>query len=112
MYYFFSWLTIHNGLLTLNVLQKRGIPLPNMCVVCKKDEESRDHLFFGCDFSRHVWSYVLQKCNIYRRIGIFDHELHWAECYAKFNPQGGIVVSLCFALSITFIWAERNARIF
>ncbi|KAJ6998347.1 hypothetical protein NC653_014518 [Populus alba x Populus x berolinensis] len=33
-----------------------------ICVLCKVDDEDRNHLFFTCIFSKRVWLQILQFC--------------------------------------------------
>lgn len=43
---FMSWLLLHEKLVTCAYLKKRGIQVDEVCCLCKKKEESLDHLFF------------------------------------------------------------------
>lgn len=36
------------------------------CVLCGKEEETIDHLFFECDLTTIVWKKVLEFCYIYK----------------------------------------------
>ncbi|XP_020520359.1 serine carboxypeptidase-like 47 [Amborella trichopoda] len=46
--------------LTVDQLQKKGIPIPNGCVICLSEEESNPHLFIHCSLVYDLWSQVLQ----------------------------------------------------
>lgn len=50
--YFFNWCLMHDLLPTDDILKLCGIFLPSVCHLCKIDEESLDHLFFNCSFSK------------------------------------------------------------
>src|SRR6266498_3131056 len=61
---FFMWLLQMDRLNTRNMLRRRNHPqfqLPSdcICVLCSNtEEETRDHLFFGCPFSTRCWQLV------------------------------------------------------
>jgi hypothetical protein len=48
---FFVWLAALGKILTLNNLKKKNMVLINRCGMCKKDEESIDHLLLHCECS-------------------------------------------------------------
>jgi hypothetical protein len=56
----FMWLTLHNSILTRDILIRRGWKgKDSRCCFC--DElETIDHLFFECRLARFVWGVV--KC--------------------------------------------------
>ena len=45
-------ITIINRLPTKNRLKSRGLEIDGPCVLCKQNKETKDHLFFGCNFSQ------------------------------------------------------------
>ena len=47
----FIWLLMHNKLLTVDNLSKRGIEGPSRCALCNSDLESALHLFLQCSVS-------------------------------------------------------------
>jgi len=51
----FSWTLAHNSILSGENLQKRGMEGPTRCPLCKKKEETSDHIILGCHFSKEVW---------------------------------------------------------
>lgn len=38
------------------ILNKRGIRIPNLCLMCSEEEETIDHLFVHCTFVRAIWN--------------------------------------------------------
>lgn len=50
----FLWLVCKETLLTWQNLQKRGCSGPNICVLCRKAEESAEHIMLSCCYSRSV----------------------------------------------------------
>ena len=49
-----AWITILNRLPTMDRLQAWGMEVTDICVSCKQGKESRNHLFFCCDYSKHI----------------------------------------------------------
>jgi len=54
----FSWLLIEDTLLTWNNLLKRGWQGPEMCLLCRGNEETVLHLFVHCPFTVSIWSKI------------------------------------------------------
>jgi hypothetical protein len=52
------WLALNNKLLTLDVGIKRGWIGPNMCSLCKNQEEFVSHLFISCVYAEKVMKIV------------------------------------------------------
>jgi hypothetical protein len=55
----FMWLALENKILTWDNCQKRNMQGPRRCNLCKNNEESLDHLFVNCPFTREVWKKLL-----------------------------------------------------
>ena len=51
----FLWLLSNNKLMTVDNLTGRGIEKPLDCQFCKENE-SIQHLFFGCTVARQLWA--------------------------------------------------------
>ena len=51
----FIWKLLHESLPVLTVLNNRGIVTPTCCLMCDQDDETINHLFLQCSFSRAVW---------------------------------------------------------
>lgn len=52
---FILWLVLHQRFLTCDRLQSwSSVPIDRDCVLCKNAEESHQHLFFRCAYSRQV----------------------------------------------------------
>ena len=51
---FFLWLLVHQKILTAENLKNRGIEGPSRCIMCKKVEETKKHLFLDCSFGNEV----------------------------------------------------------
>ncbi|GAV82344.1 zf-RVT domain-containing protein, partial [Cephalotus follicularis] len=60
---FCLWLTFHNAHLTLDKLHLFGIVQNTICPFGCGQQETLDHLFFECPFTKAVWSKVLELNN-------------------------------------------------
>ena len=67
-----AWMTVCNRLPTKDRLKSWLLEIDGICVLCK-EEESKDHMFSGCPFSRQIWHRILQLCGISREV------LSWQE---------------------------------
>jgi hypothetical protein len=103
----FAWLLMHDRLNTRDLMIRKHWHLESgpECVLC--DEallESRDHLFFGCNFARQCW----EKLDIH-----WDTSLQFSDQFiqARNNFRGPcfMEVMVCAAWNI---WKERNDLIF
>ena len=66
---FFLWSLAYRSLNTHEKLQRKiqnTLISPSMCCLCAKDEETLDHLFLHCPFTKKAWNTLF---------GIFDLEL-------------------------------------
>ena len=55
---FISWLAVLNRLPTKDRLRAWGIDMDGSCAFCN-EQETCDHLFFGCSFTKELWKKVL-----------------------------------------------------
>ncbi|XP_050232088.1 uncharacterized protein LOC126680874 [Mercurialis annua] len=74
---FIVWLALKRRLLTRDRLVHWRICSTASCVFCQNADESIDHLFFECIFSKTVWERVLLACGISRVIMNWRREVSW-----------------------------------
>lgn len=55
---FFARLAIQNRIWTADRLAKRGWPNCGLCPLCKRENETVEHLFFKCRFSLRLWGMI------------------------------------------------------
>lgn len=112
----FSWRLLLDRLLMRVQLFRRGIlqdPHAHCCVFCFLQLETRDHLFFSCNFSYQVWSMVLSLARCFsvvlHNIGV-DHYLHHSYLIrGKSFRKSRYVIWHAVTWSL---WLMRNSMIF
>ncbi|CAN1163830.1 Uncharacterized mitochondrial protein AtMg00310 [Linum perenne] len=55
---FFPWKLLHRALPTVVALNSRGLMLPPTCPVCHIDDETIEHLLFGCAVSHRFYAFT------------------------------------------------------
>ncbi|XP_022772119.1 uncharacterized protein LOC111314763 [Durio zibethinus] len=53
-------------------LRSWGMRIDSRCNLCYNEDETRDHVYFECVYSKEVWQKILQLCNIDRRVRSWD----------------------------------------
>lgn len=109
---FILWMAILGKLKTQDRLLSWEIKGNLFCPLCLKINDSHDHLFFKCDFSKLIWEYFSNKADIRVSYG------NWKEFIYKFCEQvkgksiGVFIKKLVLAGCVSHIWHERNMRFF
>lgn len=103
----FIWLCLKDKILTWPNLLKRGFTGPNICILCKKDEEDTTHLFVHCSFLVKTWS-ELQR--------LFDFQAEWTginldDCFYRWTQQNPTFKTLPIFV-IWEIWRSINKALF
>ncbi|MBA0831274.1 hypothetical protein Goarm_015751 [Gossypium armourianum] len=49
---------------------QRGMNIDGRCKLYFEEQETRDHLFFGCRFSKVIWEGILQLCQLQGKLEI------------------------------------------
>ena len=71
---FITWLAILNRLPTKDRLKAWGMDIDGNCVFCN-EQETRNHLFFECNFSKGIWKEIMCRCGLNRRILSWESEV-------------------------------------
>ncbi|XP_019231679.1 PREDICTED: uncharacterized protein LOC109212485 [Nicotiana attenuata] len=102
----------HGKLYTKDRLSKWGVKVDQMCVLCTKENETVQHLFFECSFAAKLWGNLLQWQGINRIVYGWNEELAWAEDWVKRQNANTELYKMTLAACVYHVWQERNARIF
>ncbi|XP_059069835.1 uncharacterized protein LOC131859787 [Cryptomeria japonica] len=108
----FTWLALKKCILTGERLHRLGFLGPFRCIMCKKAEESLDHLLLQCEEAQTVWSFLLGKLGWMVPLPniVLDLFSSWniPSCRSVFSSLWLVAPSLV----VWEIWNERNIRIF
>ena len=78
--------------------------------MCQNELQTRDHLFFGCDYSKGIWQRILALCGVRRETESWAEEIAWAVSHMKGKSIRSIVLRLAWKVFIYHVWRERNSR--
>jgi hypothetical protein len=108
---FFVWSTALGKILTLDNLKRRNIVLVNRCGMCKKEEESIDHLLLHCVRAQFLWNAFFSRFGLAwvmpRRVVDLLHR--WWSVGRLRSAVVWKMVPLCI---MWCLWVERNGRFF
>ncbi|XP_059309659.1 uncharacterized protein LOC132060717 [Lycium ferocissimum] len=80
--------------------------------LCDHIDESHNHLFFECSYSKRVWSKLLKWQNISKNVRRWQEEKSWATSNASSRSVQADIYKMCLAGAVYHIWLERDARVF
>ncbi|XP_039057438.1 uncharacterized protein LOC120200747 [Hibiscus syriacus] len=107
------WMALLNRLPTRVRLLRMGLAIESdKCLLCDNEAETRDHLFFECQFARDIWGSILNLCCISRECCSWKSELAWATLLLKGKSLIVVILKLAWSGNIYGIWNERNGRLF
>ena len=106
---FLSWLLLLNRCPTRDRLLSWGLATDPSCLLCNNAPESRDHLFFTCSYSWHIWSTIARRSR-------FSPSASWDQTIADLqlthrSRHQRYLSILCWQCSMYMIWSERNNRL-
>jgi hypothetical protein len=109
---FFVWTATLGRILTLDNLHKRGVFVVNWCCMCKKSDESINHLLLHCEVASALWSGLFHLFGV---VWVMNGRVR--DLLACWNGQSGNnmvkevwrMAPLCLFWTV---WKERNARCF
>ena len=107
-----AWMAILNRLPTMDRLQAWGLEVTGICVLCKQEMESRNHMFFSCAYSKQIWKEILILCGLKRATYGWEEELQWAYKNFKGKSLTSIILRSTWSAYIYFVWKERNGRLY
>lgn len=108
---FHMWVTVQDRLPTRSRLAAWGLLTPTICCLCLLSDESRDHLFIDCPYSKDIWKMMLQKLSLTTlSFDSWAHLLTWPASAP--NQSMRTLRSIAVQTIVYNIWTERNNRIF
>jgi hypothetical protein len=108
---FFAWVAALRKILTLDNLRKRQIIVINRCCMCKKNEESVDHLLLHCEVACVLWSAIFGRFRLSwvmpRRV--VDLFACW---WTGGRSRSAVVWKMVPCCLLWCLWRERKDRQF
>lgn len=108
---FTMWVAVQDRLPTRCRLSSWGILTPLTCCLCLAADETRDHLFIDCSFTKDIWKMMLLRLSESRQgFDSWNHLLAWYTSVSSKSIRAlrGIAVQTI----IYSLWIERNNRAF
>ncbi|KAF8094502.1 hypothetical protein N665_0360s0009, partial [Sinapis alba] len=81
----------------------------DVCILCKSEKESRDHIFFRCRFAAGVWSKLARKLMGSRFTTVWSDILSCLVDKA-WSSASLFLLRYVFQATVYSIWRERNGR--
>ena len=100
------WVANADRLPTRSRLASWGLQVPSTCTFCSTMEETRDHLFLCCSFSREVWNLTISRLAPISRFGSWAELLSWIRQSSTTAPS--ILRKLAAQSTIYNLWRQRN----
>ncbi|KAH0685676.1 hypothetical protein KY284_016229 [Solanum tuberosum] len=112
---FALYLAINRRLYTRDRLARWGITNDTLCPLCMEANETHQHLFFTCIYSRMLWQKLLNWPSINTASNGWTKELNWVVEHASSKTIIAEVYKMTSAATIYYIWQEwqeQNYKIF
>lgn len=106
---FLIWIAIHNRLSTGDRILRWNPQAISTCWLCKVDNETRDHLFFECDYSDKVWKGTVKSLAGRRNLSDWSRVVQVAVNGLHGKVQT-FLFRYCFQAVAYALWQERNKR--
>jgi hypothetical protein len=108
---FFVWTAMHNKILTLDNIGRRGLVVVNRCWLCESDVESVDHLLLHCAVARDLWITFFARFGLCWVMPRSVKEL-LASWWTAGRTRSAVVWKMVPHCILWCIWRERNNRCF
>lgn len=103
---FITWLMVLNRCPTRDRIIGWGLQTNPLCLLCGLKNETRDHLYFMCQYSWTVWSRASQRC---AETPIPDWNVSLQTlCNIRGSKIKRNLLRIAWQASIYVLWAERN----
>jgi hypothetical protein len=106
---FFLWLLFQNAVITRHKMCACGYLGSILCMFCYAHQENRDHLFFGCSFSRRIWMEIMSDCSFINVPTSWNDVEIWGPKVLRGKSLQSCLGRLCFAAVVYHLWQQRNA---
>ncbi|KAI4382455.1 hypothetical protein MLD38_008418 [Melastoma candidum] len=105
---FLVWLVAKGRIRTAQFWHQKGLWDNADCIFCQHEIESRDHLFFQCEFVRKIWEYLGGMLH-YNFISTTWEDLEQLQSSAV-GVKGASRIASAVVILMYHIWNERSRR--
>jgi hypothetical protein len=108
---FFVWSAALGKILTQDNLRKRNMVVINRCGMCKRDEETIDHLLFHCECAQGLWNAFFNRFGLAWSMpsGVVNILQCW---WSGGRLRSAVVWKMVPHCIMWCLWSERNRRYF
>ncbi|XP_057251725.1 uncharacterized protein LOC130591813 [Beta vulgaris subsp. vulgaris] len=99
-----------NRLATTNRLSTWGINCNTRCSLCRREDESVEHLFFMSDYAKEVWQGVCNQLRLSSGNCSFHSVLETTK--RKARQKNGKLFVMAVTESFYAVWRQRNNQVF
>lgn len=108
-YSFMTWIAMKNRLQTGDRIQQWNSMADGVCILCRDELETCQHLFFRCSYSEEIWRTLVG--GIMRE----EYTMHWNEIVdaisnSRRSATEMFLLRYAFQSLVHSIWKERNDR--
>jgi len=104
------WRSLHNKLPTDENLSSRGCQFPSICCLCRKEQETTNHLLLTCDFAKLIWQWLASIIKIPCIFVTTQEAINVVQ--RSWSPLCKLVVLSAVINCLNTIWYCRNQLIF
>ncbi|XP_013624294.1 PREDICTED: uncharacterized protein LOC106330365 [Brassica oleracea var. oleracea] len=106
---FHAWVSVRNRLPTRDRLLRWGMSVPSTCLLCGVADETRDHIYLSCTFSKDIWDSFFGQGGFNQPYGFAD-VIRWMH---HSTPPGKLrTICKLIAQAVFYaIWNEKNKRL-
>ncbi|XP_043721036.1 uncharacterized protein LOC122668555 [Telopea speciosissima] len=110
---FIAWLATREALTLRTRAANWGITTERASYLCNQGDETFDHLFFRCSYTRAIWQALLKLCSYNcAPLDSWQGELGWVSAHFIGITLVDRIKKFCFCATIYRIWAEHNSCAF
>ena len=109
----FQYKVLHTILYTNTKLYKMGFRTNDLCIFCKSQSESLNHLFFHCPYSKQFWNDLeIYWCSVSsKRIRLFSLQNVLVGIIAENTDPSHLLLNYFIMIGKLFLWNCRNNQI-
>lgn len=106
---FTVWRFVLNRNATLDRLHRWVCDVEQVYLLCGEENETRNHLFFKCSFSKEIWMATVQMLHLSTLPTSWENILQWLP-FTTANRESSLALLQGRYACVYEIWMERNRR--